>query len=128
MFRCDNCERYFDEGKVIHEETGIGMGSFREEKSYEVCPHCGSEDFTDAQLCELCGEPTSTAGNDFCDDCIEELTSELKLAVVRWRIKKENALNTVIEDAVARDLFWEVMEKENETDFITSSYERRNNE
>ena len=129
MYRCNNCGRAFSEKLIREEETGVvAPDGFKEVIAVGYCPHCGSDSYNEVNECPLCGEATKSISEDYCEDCIEDLTSELKLAVVRWRIKTENALNTVIEDTVARDLFWEVMERESETDFITSSYERRTNE
>ena len=129
MYRCKNCGRTFSEKLIRDEETGVvAPDGVKEIISVGYCPHCGSESYKEVNECPLCGEATKSISEDYCEDCIEELTSELKLAVVRWRIKTENALNTVIEDKVARDLFWDCIEREDETDFITSSYERRTNE
>ena len=50
MFKCSDCERVFDNPKEIHTiyEALYGVsGEFgsRTPCTYEVCPHCGCDDF-----------------------------------------------------------------------------------
>ena len=126
MYRCNNCGRPFEDELIREEETGVvAPDGFKEIKPFGYCPHCGSDSYNEVNTCPICGEATATKNDDYCEDCIEELINELKLAVARWRIKIEKSLDTVIQDDVTRDLFWSVMERENDTDFITSSGERK---
>lgn len=50
MYKCEHCGRVFDEPDIRHDtyESYCGVGSLFPDShgyDYNVCPHCGSEDF-----------------------------------------------------------------------------------
>lgn len=87
MYRCDDCGELFTEPRFISEETGVtadlgAFGSMSEVVDYEICPHCGSEDFTDAPECACCGESEVTMFDaDYCENCIEDAKSVIAIAM-----------------------------------------------
>lgn len=65
MFKCRErkCGKLFSEPVVANVEPDTGYAEV-------CCPHCGSDDFEDANLC-ACGMNYTT--EDFCEDCHEQV-------------------------------------------------------
>lgn len=76
MYYCNDCGEYFEESDnsfryetEYHGELGSEAEHFPELVKYLVCPHCGSEEWSHADECELCGKPFH-APSYYCPDCI----------------------------------------------------------
>ena len=67
MYFCNNCERFFENGKVIEEHHPYGMTSATE--YWAVCPYCEDTDFVEAKKCERCGEYVPELHDGLCDCC-----------------------------------------------------------
>lgn len=61
MYRCNDCGRLFDEPRKGEQDAYTG-------DCYIGCPHCGSDDYVEGNMC-ACGE--WCADEDMCDDCKE---------------------------------------------------------
>lgn len=69
MFQCQNkhCKKFFEDPIMSKVEPDTGYCEL-------TCPHCGSDDFEDANLCP-CGMNHTT--EDFCEDCYEQVRLSL---------------------------------------------------
>lgn len=79
MFYCFDCERNFDEPKTVCVSPGSYW--YCEPPEYEaVCPHCGSDDFTELEQCIVCGEPVDASfeWEGLCKDCLDEAKAEIE--------------------------------------------------
>lgn len=45
-------------------------------RPYYVCEHCGSENISEAEKCQVCGEYVSETHFGICDDCQEWITAK----------------------------------------------------
>ena len=86
MYYCNNCEEIFD------------VADYKEEKGerINICPECGSEDFTDAGTCEMCSEPISP-NEELCEDCRNYLQTEFEKMAYDRNISYMNLLNGIEE-------------------------------
>jgi len=73
MFKCEDCGAVFEEPAVSREYHGLEYGY--EERGH--CPNCGSDDYTNSKVCDICGEPAW--GSDYCEDCKEKAKEFLKI-------------------------------------------------
>lgn len=70
MYKCNNCRELFDTPNYISERVGECHGSPAYER-WPICPNCGSEEFSVACDCEICGEAftESELTEGICPDC-----------------------------------------------------------
>lgn len=71
MYICDDCREEFKTPAVISHRESHG-----EDYGRQVCPHCGSEDFTEARACVCCQEyflPDDLTGRLLCKQCLDDL-------------------------------------------------------
>lgn len=61
MFRCEDCGAEFEEFAKSRESHG---------EVWNVCPMCGSSDWKESAICEICGD--RTYNKRFCDDCMRD--------------------------------------------------------
>jgi len=81
-FICADCGEKFNEDNagedlVVHDEVRP-----RYVERFIKCPACGSTRFVQAVYCKKCGEPFEEhelCGGYYCDDCLEELTTEKRI-------------------------------------------------
>jgi len=67
---CDHCDTPFDEPVVVaHRED---LGEFTREYFDGVCPICGCDSFSDADICPKCGDAKLTK-EILCKRCRDEL-------------------------------------------------------
>ena len=71
MYICNECGEIFSDHKIIREPRPYGMGVAYEE--FGVCPHCDSDDWSEAEQCERCGEYIAELEDDLCDECHGEM-------------------------------------------------------
>lgn len=94
MYKCECCGELFEDTVILTEETGVTtdapIGVYRETITYEACPHCMSDNFSDYYPCEICGEET-TSDNDICDECFMELLELVEGAFAEFRENHEHA-------------------------------------
>ena len=71
MFKCYDCERTFEEPKIVGELRPCGEGYATE--SFAVCPYCNSA-FDEAYPCKDCGEYflADELHSFYCIDCLKE--------------------------------------------------------
>ena len=80
MLVCKECGEIFQEedaGELIYTEN---LGEFSRRETWMTCPNCGSDDITDAEKCECCGEwfdPDELSYSDaldqrVCSECAKE--------------------------------------------------------
>lgn len=86
MYRCLSCDKTFSDLKSENDYDGFDYGA---QRSYGVCPNCGSEDI-DEQIgtCESCGDEIYESDRYykvhnsrsyfgdityFCEYCVEEV-------------------------------------------------------
>ncbi len=56
MFYCGNCDQIFDEPRAGYDSEPLEHFGYPCRLHVSICPHCGSQDYAKAQLCEGCGE------------------------------------------------------------------------
>jgi hypothetical protein len=66
-----DCERQFDEPKIVEQAAPYGMGSAAEK--WAVCPFCSSANIIRAAECEHCGEYTIELKQGLCDCCYADI-------------------------------------------------------
>ena len=103
MYYCNDCKEYFESPIEVDEgcyEEFWGARVWRADLA-EYCP-CGSDDFQEAGICDICGENIPNANDEYCEECIsiankyiEDLADKLK--VIR---------------STAKDLILSILEKE----------------
>lgn len=65
MYKCNSCGAAFEVYDTVYEENG--------EKWY-VCPYCRDTVFSEAKICEYCGNYFTESRMDvMCEDCLDEL-------------------------------------------------------
>jgi len=67
MYICLHCGHEFEDIDRKHYDHGTGVWE-------EYCPNCGSEDFEEAEQCDLCGDwhVAENVTNGVCEKCLEE--------------------------------------------------------
>ena len=63
MFICDDCNKTFENPVIYVNKIN--------NRSFIVCPHCGSVAFSNAVKCAMCGKDIPE-NNVFCEDCIDK--------------------------------------------------------
>ena len=117
MFRCKDCEAVFSEPFEYEEETGVtgslgAFGNMKEMVFYSVCPECGSENYDDAPVCDICGSCENMPHEKFwgeatvCDDCYEDMESLIAIAI--------NNFSAMHPDAKEQDMYDLIYEIVNE--------------
>ncbi len=83
MYMCIHCGHEFEEIAAKNYDRSTGTWE-------EYCPNCGSEDFEEAERCEICGEwkVADNITDGVCKECIEKAAT------------KENAFLIGMEDKV----------------------------
>ena len=67
MFVCMHCGHEFEDIDARNYDNSTGTWE-------EYCPNCGSEDFEEAEKCEVCGEwhLAEKVVNGMCENCLKE--------------------------------------------------------
>lgn len=71
MYICEECEKVFEEPKVLEEHHPYGMTYATE--YFAVCPYCESTNYEEAHECERCGEYFVSLLDGLCDICFEDM-------------------------------------------------------
>lgn len=71
MYICMDCNRIFDEPKIVSERHPYGMGYATEKLA--MCPHCSGLNFEKALMCKNCGECTAELTDGLCGSCYEDI-------------------------------------------------------
>lgn len=68
---CDECERIFNEPREL-KNMGGDIG-----ESLYVCPYCGSQDYSEAVECAICGDilPEHETTECVCEKCLNHFAS-----------------------------------------------------
>ena len=85
MVWCYDCGR-FGEPVQCEEGTGVYAPDGTEETWVrDCCPHCGSAEVEEADVCELCGnEIVPHEGRSYCEDCYEFAFKALENAFAEY--------------------------------------------
>lgn len=85
-YRCKECEATFIEPDIAEVETGVKdeTGFYRETVSVEICPECGCDCVESYAECLICEENEVEIG-DYCEECLDDMESELVIALERFR-------------------------------------------
>lgn len=88
MYKCLHCGHEFEDIDRKHYDHGTGVWE-------EYCPNCGSEDFEEAEQCELCGEwhVADKVHNGVCDDCLQKAETMGNVVAFGNTDKQEVELN-----------------------------------
>ena len=99
MYKCNDCEREFETPRVETDSHWSPYGY--EEEGYGVCPHCGSEDYEEAEKCEECGEwfTKDEMHGCYCKECLKA------------KINDKSAIGFAIETGDLESLFESVLTK-----------------
>ena len=92
-YYCEFCGEIFreDEARELWENNGYGTVTIL------ACPNCRDTEITDADYCEICGEPMAPTSADICADCTEALNkawAKVVETVMDIRLKAGNNLST----------------------------------
>lgn len=104
MYYCNDCKEYFGSPKEVDDgcyEECWGAKVWRSDMA-EYCPCCGSEDFQESGICEVCGENIPNASEDYCDECVS----------IANRYINDLADNLKVIRSTAKDLILSIIEKE----------------
>lgn len=89
MFYCLNCQSRFQEPEL--ERWGNAITN--------VCPHCRDNDYIKLVPCRQCSELKPKDYEHYCDDCKNEVTSEISSAItdlkMRWDAELVNEAITI---------------------------------
>ena len=70
MYLCNDCEKVFEEFGILRDKIGDSTDSLAPGYlEYEVCPHCGSDDWDSVSWCKNC--ESNYTKDDYCDSCLE---------------------------------------------------------
>lgn len=74
MYICNDCGEVFSDHKIIEDPRPYGMGYVNER--FGVCPHCDSDDWSEAEQCTRCGEYFAELEDGLCDVCHGDMYGE----------------------------------------------------
>ena len=101
MYICKECGKVFEEPCVEHDDPspqGVGLASGY--YTYTYCPHCGSDEFTEADLCLCCGDYIPS-GDVLCKDCRADVAQTLTELKESMKLNQDD-----FEEAVAQYFGW----------------------
>ena len=107
---CENCGEVFDEDEIkavyYDEGEGVMRGPLYD---HDECPHCGSEDISEARECiACCGyfsgyDPSSLDYCESCQNAINEQNSEhIQNVMDYFKIDYEDAIELILFDLERR--------------------------
>lgn len=101
---CDHCGVAFD-APATHTVTE-SLGEFARTYTEEACPICGCDSFSEADLCEKCGEPKLT-GELLCKRCRDELKAKFTAFADHLTAEEEAQLDEWLDgDSVTNRKAW----------------------
>lgn len=109
--KCDNCGTVFYENDFVLESVGDGRVITR-------CPNCGSEDFEDGAICNLCGEFVNFDYNGICKDCLMDEASDIQQTIEYGKSDGDNG------DVTINGLFAYVYSPEEINDILMADFLR----
>lgn len=71
IYKCDRCGEYFEKPIIHRMEQDTGYIP-------QTCPNCESEYYSEVNVCRICGKPTDSEADEFCDECKEIVGDHLK--------------------------------------------------
>ena len=74
MYICEECLETFSEPHFYEEQHPYGNSCASEGMS--CCPYCKSNNYTDAKVCDRCGEYTTELKDGLCDVCYGDMYGE----------------------------------------------------
>lgn len=74
MYICNECGEIFSDHKIVKDPRPYGEQIVHEE--FGVCPHCNSDDWSEAEQCERCGEYVAELDEGLCDCCHGDMYGE----------------------------------------------------
>lgn len=96
MYRCLDCKEHFRDPREerVEEWSEFWGRPVAEVIVRDRCPYCGSEDITEVNECEACGEPTERI---FCDECHRELDEYLDAIKYAFKIDHDQLQELIVE-------------------------------
>lgn len=77
MYQCMDCGSKFEHPEIHRSDSGVRAdGGFSEIIYMAKCPHCGSGDMKQFDLCPQCGDDRGM--NILCQKCCEELCDKFR--------------------------------------------------
>jgi len=77
---CNDCGLVFPDYEAAHRKALV-EDALAPWEFVDVCWECGSDDLTELDNCELCGNPiTDNAVSDFCEECRVEIDRAFRCA------------------------------------------------
>lgn len=114
MYICKDCGEVFDEIYVKEDFEILDCGTRKE--TYEMCPHCGSDDFVEAKQCKICGEFFADDELDYvCDDCVDDYKNDVDLCL---RMCERDEVTS----SLTLNGFWDTYFSESEVEKILRDY------
>ena len=108
-YKCEDCERTFDEAIVKHYRNACGEEL---DPPTHHCPHCMSEFFVELEECDVCGEqhPYYEVYDNVCEGCRAKIVEKLRKVLRREFSAAE--LDAIYRISENDDLFKEVLANE----------------
>ena len=81
MYICLKCGETFDI-EDMHKMPSFTVDGWTRYEYENSCPECGSEDFTEAEECEICGimcDPETLHAGRICDDCYQDAMTDMNV-------------------------------------------------
>ena len=114
MYKCIDCGNVFEEPH--YEPAWLGECGDRDVYGNDCsCPHCGSEDFDEAEKCELCGEYAAIEHlyDGVCGKCLHECDGdfdtcyEISLDALPEAVKLNALLVAIFGQKEIEEILWE---------------------
>lgn len=81
IYKCMNCQRRFEEPKVVKFYSGVEADGIKEVLHEERCPFCGSEYFTRYKVCPNCDDGLIDNDDIICPACKQAMLTYVKLTL-----------------------------------------------
>ena len=101
MYKCQNCQETFDSPNCVLDSDSEYWG--RNVHHYtSVCPFCGSDDYSEMDKCEVCGEWIDP-GEELCECCrdlIKDIADDIRAKgrylSLRYKLKYNDFMDQLI--------------------------------
>ena len=149
-YYCNDCKQVFDADDARRIDASFRAGDWIKEEYECVCPHCGSDDYSEAVECLMCGEYLSIedAYDGYCAECINkaatfenliacdesdnnkgkiEISDTLLAACQDLKIDIEAVLKAAIKESVSKEklnAFCQGFAKDTDTEYFMNWYKK----
>lgn len=96
MFYCEDCDRFFEETKMMLKvEDDIGYQQY-----IEVCPFCHNDYLQETEICARCGKDVAREDIDdgMCKECLDELRSEALEFIKKYSTQEQEIIIDYLND------------------------------